>query len=94
MWSGPLVRQPEGRSTMQLGSRWQGHDLLRIRVRCRCQMPGGSLCFLTASVAVVTDPRDEQAAAFYQEFGFIPLNDRRMVLSMRYVTRVLQTRPA
>ena len=45
------------------------------------------------SVAVVTDPKDERAASFYRRFGFIRLNDRRMVLSMRDVARILQTKP-
>jgi len=45
------------------------------------------------SVAMVTDPKDERAAAFYQEFGFIRLNDKRMVLPMKEVTRMLQGRP-
>lgn len=46
------------------------------------------------SVAVVTDPKDEPAARFYAEFGFVRLTDRRMILSMRDVARVLQARPA
>ncbi len=46
------------------------------------------------AVAVVTDPKDEPAASFYAEFGFVRLNDRRLVLSMRDVARVLQARLA
>lgn len=46
------------------------------------------------SVAVVTDPKDERAAAFYRGFGFIRLNDRRWILSMKDVARVLEGRPA
>jgi predicted N-acetyltransferase YhbS len=51
-------------------------------------------CVEIGSVAVATDPKDERAARFYAEFGFVRLNDRRMILSMRDVERVLQARPA
>ena len=46
------------------------------------------------SVAVVTDPQDDRAAEFYRGFGFLRLNDRRLILSMRDVARMLQERPA
>jgi predicted N-acetyltransferase YhbS len=46
------------------------------------------------SVAVVTDPKDERAAAFYREFGFVRLTDRRLVLAMQDVARMLQERLA
>ena len=46
------------------------------------------------AVAVLTDPKDERAARFYRGFGFIQLNDRRLILSIRDVARVMQTRPA
>jgi predicted N-acetyltransferase YhbS len=46
------------------------------------------------SVAVVTDPKDERAAAFYQGFGFIRLNDRRLTLPMKDVARLLLGKPA
>ena len=42
------------------------------------------------SVAVVTDPKDERAAAFYRDFGFIQLNDRRLVFSMKDIARLLE----
>ena len=35
------------------------------------------------------NPNDERAAAFYQESGFIRLNDKRMLLPMKEVTRGL-----
>lgn len=37
------------------------------------------------SVAVVTDPKDDRAARFYAEFGFKPLDGRRMFLPMKAV---------
>ena len=46
------------------------------------------------SFAVVTNPKDERAAAFYQGFGFIRLNDRRLILPMKAVARLLQERQA
>lgn len=44
------------------------------------------------SIAVVTDPKDERAAAFYRGFGFIQLNNRRWILAMKDVSRQLQER--
>jgi len=46
------------------------------------------------SVAVVTDPKDEKAAAFYRDFGFIQLNDRRLRLSMKDIARLLEEKSA
>jgi predicted GNAT family N-acyltransferase len=37
------------------------------------------------SVAIVTDPKDDRAARFYAEFGFKPLDGRRMFLPMKAV---------
>jgi len=42
------------------------------------------------SVSVVTDPKDERAAAFYQGFGFIRLDDRRLILPMKAIAHLLQ----
>jgi len=44
------------------------------------------------SIAVVTDPKDQRAGAFYQGFGFIGLNDGRMILPMKDIARLLQER--
>lgn len=41
-----------------------------------------------ASRAMITDPKDKKAAAFYAEFGFRPLNENRMMMTMAQ-TRVL-----
>ena len=41
------------------------------------------------SVAIVTDPKDGQAAAFYRQFGFQTLDERRMFVSMHEVGRWL-----
>lgn len=35
-----------------------------------------------ASWALVTDPKDDKAADFYSEFGFVPLTGKRMFLPM------------
>jgi GNAT superfamily N-acetyltransferase len=41
------------------------------------------------SVAIITDPKDEKAARFYRQFGFHPLDGRRMFVEMRKVERWL-----
>ncbi len=46
------------------------------------------------SIAVVTDPKDERAAAFYRDFGFLPLDSRRLLLPMKDLERWLRGRDA
>jgi GNAT superfamily N-acetyltransferase len=41
------------------------------------------------SIAVVTDPKDDTAATFYQKFGFRPLDGRRMFVAMQEIGRWL-----
>jgi predicted N-acetyltransferase YhbS len=41
-----------------------------------------------ASWAMITDPKDGNAAAFYAGFGFLPLNETRMMMPMARI-RVL-----
>jgi predicted GNAT family N-acyltransferase len=43
-----------------------------------------------ASMAVVTDPIDDKAAAFYANYGFIPLQSGRMILSMGTIAKLLK----
>jgi GNAT superfamily N-acetyltransferase len=43
------------------------------------------------SIALVTDPKDERAAAFYREFGFLPLIGHRLFLPMTEISRMLRT---
>lgn len=45
-----------------------------------------------ASWAVVTDPKDDQARAFYGEFGFQPLTERRLFLPMKDAAAWLSAR--
>jgi GNAT superfamily N-acetyltransferase len=45
------------------------------------------------SIAVITDPKDEPAAAFYREFGFMPLTASRLFLPMTDIVRLLQVKP-
>ena len=45
-----------------------------------------------ASIALVTDPKDEAAASFDQRFGFEPLTPQRMFLPMRAVAELLSAR--
>ncbi len=42
------------------------------------------------SVAILTDPKDAKAAAFYGQFGFQPLHEGRMFVSMQQVERWLK----
>jgi predicted GNAT family N-acyltransferase len=42
-----------------------------------------------ASMAVVTDPIDEKATAFYQKYGFFTLESGRMFLSMGTIAKLL-----
>jgi predicted GNAT family N-acyltransferase len=37
------------------------------------------------AVVVVTDPKDTRARAFYQHYGFQPLNEQRMFISMKEI---------
>jgi GNAT superfamily N-acetyltransferase len=46
------------------------------------------------SVAIVTDPKDDRAAQFYAEFGFKPLDGRRLFLPMKAVPEWLGLPPA
>ena len=42
------------------------------------------------SLAVITDPKDDKAAAFYQDFGFQVLTGKRMFLTMKDVAAFLK----
>jgi GNAT superfamily N-acetyltransferase len=42
------------------------------------------------STAIITDPRDDRATAFYQEFGFRPLTGDRLFLPMTDIVRLLR----
>jgi len=41
------------------------------------------------SIGVITDPKDDRAASFYQEFGFQPQAGRRLFLPMTDIVRLL-----
>ncbi|MGZ8939875.1 MAG: GNAT family N-acetyltransferase [Limisphaerales bacterium] len=42
------------------------------------------------SIAVITEPKDERAAKFYQGFGFHPMPDEQLFLSMTEIVRRLE----
>lgn len=44
------------------------------------------------SLAVITDPKDENAAVFYRGFHFLPLKSGRLFLPMREVGQLLKQR--
>jgi GNAT superfamily N-acetyltransferase len=80
-----------GRLARDAAFRGQGiGDLLMVDALARAYAGSAEI----GSVAVVTDPKNERAAAFYAEFGFVRLNDRRMVLPMKDVERLWRTPPA
>jgi GNAT superfamily N-acetyltransferase len=80
-----------GRLARDLAFRGQGlGDRLMLDALARAFASSAEV----GSVAVVTDPKDERAAAFYREFGFVRLTDHRLVLAMKDVARVLQERSA
>ena len=41
-------------------------------------------------MAIVTDPKDAKAAAFYRQYGFQAFDERRMFLAMQEVERWLK----
>lgn len=45
-----------------------------------------------ASWAIVTDPKDERARAFYPSFGFQPLTQDRMFLAMKQASAWISAR--
>lgn len=62
---------------------WKGRGLGKVLL-----MDALKRCWMTrewvASFAVVVDPKDEDAAAFYEVFGFVALQDsKRMFIAMR-----------
>lgn len=83
-----LPRYPElpatllGRLARDLSFKGQGiGDLLMADALLRAYESSSVI----GSVAIVTDPKDERATRFYAEFGFKPLDDRRMFLPMKSV---------
>ena len=46
------------------------------------------------STAMITDPKDEHAAAFYRGFGFQPLTGNRLFLPMTEIVKLLGKRQA
>lgn len=44
------------------------------------------------SIAVITDPKDENAATFYKEFNFMPLKADRLFLPMTEVQLLIASR--
>jgi GNAT superfamily N-acetyltransferase len=51
-------------------------DALRRSLRQSCEV---------GAVVVVTDPKDTRARAFYQRYGFQPLNEQRMFMPMKEI---------
>jgi GNAT superfamily N-acetyltransferase len=83
-----LPRYPElpatllGRLARDLGFKGQGIGNLLMADALQRAYESSSVI---GSVAVVTDPKDDRAARFYAEFGFKPLDGRRLFLPMKAV---------
>jgi GNAT superfamily N-acetyltransferase len=43
------------------------------------------------SIGIITDPKDERAAKFYEDFGFIPVGGGRLFLPMKEIARLHQS---
>ncbi len=68
-----------GRLARDIAFRGEGiGDLLMSSALKRAYASSGEI----GSVALVTDPKDARAGAFYQEFGFLPLTGQRLYLPM------------
>jgi GNAT superfamily N-acetyltransferase len=75
-----------GRLARDLGFKGQGiGNLLMVDALQRAHKSSSVI----GSVAIVTDPKDERALRFYAEFGFKPLDGRRMFLPMKAVQKWL-----
>ncbi len=71
-----------GRLAVDTQFRRQGlGELLLMDALQRCYVLSEQI----GSIAVIVDPLDEEAAAFYQQYGFIPLESGRMFLPMKTV---------
>lgn len=90
-----LPRYPElpatllGRLAVSTGCRGQG---LGTRLLFSAMRRSADAAAEVASIALVTDPKDEAAASFYQRFGFEPLTPQRMFLPMQAVAELLNAR--
>jgi ribosomal protein S18 acetylase RimI-like enzyme len=77
-----------GRLAVDTRFRRQGLDeLLLIDALKRCH----DLSEQIGSMAVIVDPLDDEAAAFYKQYGFISLESGRMFLSMKTVTALFNS---
>lgn len=89
-----LPRYPElgatliGRLARDL--QWRGKgigSLLLVDALRRCVR----LSYDAGAVVVVTDPKDEKARSFYQAYGFQPLDDQRLFISMNELRKREET---
>lgn len=61
---------------------WKGKEigrLLLVDALRRCERISTD----AGAVVVVTDPKGEKARAFYQDYGFLPLDERRLFIPMK-----------
>lgn len=69
-----------GRLARDLSFKGQGiGDLLMVDALSRASENSSVI----GAVAVVVDPKDEKAVAFYRDFGFQPLEEKKMFLLMK-----------
>jgi ribosomal protein S18 acetylase RimI-like enzyme len=90
-----LPRYPElpatllGRLAVSIDFRGQG---LGTRLLLSAMRRSADAAADVASIALVTDPKDEAAGSFYRRFGFEPLTPQRMFLPMQAVAELLNAR--
>lgn len=74
-----------GRLVVDTRFRRQGlGEFLLVDALKRCYDLSGQI----GSMAVIVDPLDDEAAAFYRKYGFIALESRRMFLPMKTVAGI------
>ncbi len=62
-------------------------ELLLMDALYRCYLLSGEI----GSMAVIVDPLDDEAAAFYEQYGFILLDSGRMFLPMKTVAGLFKS---
>jgi predicted GNAT family N-acyltransferase len=88
-----MPRYPEipatllGRLARHIGMRGQGIGEILLR---SALLRSWTHSEEIGSVAVVTDPKDENARSFYEKFGFSQLTESRLFIPMKEVATILQ----
>jgi ribosomal protein S18 acetylase RimI-like enzyme len=65
-------------------SEWRGKEIGRLLLLDALRR-SARLSAEAGAVVVVTDPKDQKARAFYEAYGFQPLDERRLFIPMKEV---------